>query len=576
MRNWVWGLLCGVAVAACADELDLNGNWAFRFEENRPLEEVADANFAATDVMCVPGCFDTMPKWLWKRGTGLYRRTFTLERAVENAWLVVEGVGLRGEFRIDGKTLGVHPRPYAQLELATGPLAAGTHTLFAALDNRFDWERLKLARTFYDFYFYGGIYRGMKLVFDNRRLRVRTRNYAVGEIELEAVNFAAGDFTATAVFDATNRVAAAFRGGRARVRVPGFRLWSPEAPNLHTVALAMNAAAPQVLSFSTRFGIREIKAEKGKMWLNGRPLFLKGVNRHEQCEMYGAATDAPHQLRDLQLLKSLNGNFIRGAHYQQSQRFLDLCDEVGVLVWEESLGWGNGQNYTKHENANEFTDPEFCRLQIEQTRDMVRASFNHPSVIIFGFLNEPQSGKKECKALVDQLVATIKEEDSGRLTTFACNIVDTDISNAATDLISINAYPGTIPSLPGTPEELREQVRTRFDSAVARFRKLYPEKPIMVSECGVGAHYGRHDPAASVGSEEFQVEYLTDIFEVLWANPDVSGYAIWQFTDTNTHRRNSGRKWSGRALGMSIAGIVDFQRRPKLACETVRKFFGQK
>lgn len=570
MKTTFAGALAALlALSASAAELSLNGSWSFRFEEGKALEEVANPAFEATDTMPVPGCFDTMPKWLRQRGTGLYRRTFTLEKPVANAWLVIEGVGLRGDFRLDGRSLGVHARPYALLELETGPLAAGEHTVFAALDNRFDWERNKLVRTFYDFYFYGGIYRGAKLVFDNRKLFVRTRDYASGTVEIEAVNFADRDFDATLVFDGRNEVRTSFAGGRATVKVPQFKLWSPDAPNLHVVAL-------RDAGVSARFGIREIKAERRKLWLNGKELFLKGVNRHEQCEEFGAATSETHMLRDLQVLKSLNANFIRGAHYQQSQRFLDLCDEVGILVWEESLGWGNGHGYTKLDNVDDILDPEFCRLQVVQTREMVRASFNHPSVIIFGFLNECNSGRKECKPLVDSLVDAIKGEDSGRLVTFACNAIDKDVCNEKTDLVSVNAYPGTIPSAPGTPAELKEKVAQRFTSAAERFRKLYPEKPIMVSECGVGAFYGRHDPLATVGSEEFQVEYYEDIFQAIWSNPDYVGYSLWQFTDTNTHRRNSGTRWSGRQLGISIAGIVDFQRRPKKAFETVKKYFGEK
>ena len=148
--------LCAAGTMVHAAVLDLNGSWEFRFEEGKAPAQTAGAAFAATDRMAVPGCYDMMPQWLCKRGTGLYRRTFTLAEPVANAWLTVDGIGLRGDFRLDGKDLGVYPYPYGRLEIPTGPLAAGTHTLFAALDNRIDWDTMKLARTFYDFYFYGG------------------------------------------------------------------------------------------------------------------------------------------------------------------------------------------------------------------------------------------------------------------------------------------------------------------------------------------------------------------------------------------------------------------------------------
>ena len=566
--------LCATALgAAPSGPVDLNGSWDFRFEEGKSIEEVARTDFAATDAMCVPGCWDALPKWRFRRGTGLYRRTFTLTEPVANAWLIVDGMGLRGDFRLDGKPLGVWPYPYGRLEIPTGPLAAGEHTLFAALDNRPDWSTMKLARTFYDFYLYGGFYHGVSLAFDNRRLFVRTRDYRTGLVEIEAVDFGKADFDATLVFDGVHEVPATFRGGRARVAVPGFRLWSPEEPNLHTVAL--KAAGERPLP-ATRFGIRTIEARAKKLWLNGKELFLKGVNRHEQNMEFGSATSPSLMLRDIQIIKGLGANFVRGAHYQQNSLFLDMCDEAGLLVWEESLGWGNGQVYTRDGGTiDEFKDAAFRAQQIEQTRQMVRASFNHPSVVIYAFLNECASDRPECKSLIDELIETIRKEDSGRLTTFACNIIDKDIGNANTDLVAINAYPGTIPLTPGDAAELKRQVKARFDSAAQRFRRLYPDKPIMVSESGTSAVYGRHDPYAAVQTEEFQDEYLKDIFEVLWANPDYVGFAIWQFADTQTHHRNCGPR-AGRFWGMSTAGIVDAQRNPKKSCETVKYYFSRK
>ena len=575
--------LFAVVLEACASAaaLNLDGSWAFRFEEGKSIEEVANPAFAATDTMTVPGCWDTMPQWFLKRGTGLYRRTFTLAAPVANAWLVIDGMGLRGDFRIDGKSLGVHPYPYARLELETGPLAAGEHTLFAALDNRFDWETMRLARPYYDFYFFGGFYHGVRLAFDNRKLFVRTRDYRTGMVEIEAVNFKERDFAATLLFDGTNAVQAEFRNSRATVQVPDFKLWSPDSPSLHKVSINLSTSQP--FNLSTRFGIRTVEARDRKIWLNGKPIFLKGVNRHEQHPEFGAATGEAQMLRDLQLVKSIGGNFIRGAHYQQAQRFLDLCDEMGVLVWEESLGWGNGQMYTRqYDKIDELSDEGFRAAQLHETREMVRASFNHPSVIIFSFLNECASGNPECKTLVDGLIAAIKAEDSGRLVTFACNGWYRDICHSNTDIVAFNTYPGTIPNLPGLPDELARKVReldpksngsAGINVITRHFRAKYPDKPIMVSECGCGALYGLHDPAAGWMSEEFQDEYLTDVLGAIWDNPEIVGYAIWQMKDNRTHHRNSNRQPAKQMAGHSIAGLFDGQGRPKKSVETVKRFF---
>lgn len=80
-----------ICAATCLGGVDLNGSWEFRFEEGKSVEVAFVSDFVATDTMTVPGCFDMMPKWLMKKGTGLYRRAFELDRDVPASWLVVDG-----------------------------------------------------------------------------------------------------------------------------------------------------------------------------------------------------------------------------------------------------------------------------------------------------------------------------------------------------------------------------------------------------------------------------------------------------------------------------------------------------
>ena len=265
-------------VCSCllAFALSLDGSWSFRFEEGKPLEDVAKAGFAATDVVPVPACYDMMPKWYMKRGTGLYRRTFELAEPMKDAVLVVDGMGVRAKFELDGKDLGLHPYPYARLEIPVGPLAAGEHTLFAAVDNILSWPRVKLARPYYDFYFYGGFYHGVKLVEREPKVFVRTLDYRTGKVEVEVENL--GDAKATLSFDGGDPMTAAFANGRAVVAVPDFRLWSPDSPNLHRLSVRLSTLG---FSLSARFGIRQVEARDRRIYLNGKELFLKGFNRHE-------------------------------------------------------------------------------------------------------------------------------------------------------------------------------------------------------------------------------------------------------------------------------------------------------
>ena len=528
-----------LAAAVC-----LNGSWEFCFNRDKSLEQTEVGEQSVWTSMTVPGCWDVQPQWLLQRGTGVYRRSFMLDAAMKDAVLVVDGMGVRGSFAIDGKDLGLFVTPYARLEIPVGPLAAGEHSIEAKIDNTMGWPAVKLARPYYDFYFYGGFYHGVKLVEKTPKVFVRTVDWR------------------------EKKIAVKVEGGEWQERnLPDAKLWSPETPNLTTI---------EVAGRRVRFGLRQTEAKEGKIFLNGKPLFLKGFNRHESSPFEGAATGEATMLRDIQNLKACGGNFFRCAHYQQCERFLDLCDEYGVLVWEESLGWGNGQDYVNNSfPPNEFTDPEFRELQVKTTRDMVRASFNHPSVIIYAFLNECASFKKECKTLVDELITTIRAEDSGRLISFACNVGGSDLGNENTDLVAFNSYPGTIPMKPGTPAELKTTVKEEFNSKINTFRKKYPDKPIIVSESGCGGEYGRRDGGESINTEDFQDEYLTDIFETLWANPEVSGFAIWQMNDGRTRERFS-RAACSAMFGGSIAGCFDIYRRPKKSVQTVKKFFEEK
>ena len=403
------GLSVGLAVVLAAgtlsamEKIALDGLWDFRFEKGKTLEEVSLPAFEANDKMTVPGCWNAMSRYFNQHGTGCYRRQFELASDAVNAFLVVDGAGLRSRYWIDGREIGLSKLPWSKFEFATGPLAKGTHELVAAVDSVVDNRKVKLFWDFYDFYPFGGFHHGVWLdvqakPVELRRVVVRTRDYKAGRVELEAQFAGAGaptDCEAAVSFDGGAPQTVKFTGRRATLSVPDFKLWSHDAPNLHRVAVAYDGVTARA-----RFGIRQVGTANGRITLNGKPVYLKGVNRHESHYEFGVTTPVQLMYEDVQNLKDLGGNFIRGSHYAQCGAFLDLCDELGVLVWEESLGWGN--------KAKQLTDPEFCDLQEEETRLMVRNSINHPCVIVSAFLNEPDSDTKACKALVDRLLGGIR------------------------------------------------------------------------------------------------------------------------------------------------------------------------
>ena len=573
------GMLATLAAALAAGTLSgvekfaLDGLWDFRFEKGKSLEEVSLPAFEANDKMTVPGCWNAMSRYFNQHGTGCYRRTFELGDDAANAFLVVDGAGLRSRYWIDGREIGLSKLPWSKFEFATGPLAKGTHELVAAVDSVVDNKKVKLFWDFYDFYPFGGFHHGVWLDVQSkpvelRRVAVRTRDYKTGLVELEAQfagEAAPTNFEAAVSFDGGASQPVAFAGRRATLAVPNFRLWSHHTPNLHTVAVAYDGVTARA-----RFGIRQVGTANGRVTLNGNPVYLKGVNRHESHYEFGVTTPVQLMYEDVQNLKDLGGNFIRGSHYAQCEAFLDLCDELGVLVWEESLGWGN--------KAKQLTDPEFCDLQEEETRLMVQNSINHPCVIVSAFLNEPDSDTKACKALVDRLLGVIRAEDSGHLATFACHRNLKDICHTNTDIIAYNTYPCwySWEMETGSSEEMRRNIRACHEEIVAYFRNRYKDdRPIIVSETGVKADYGVRDPRGKAQyTEDHQAEYERIMLEEMFAMKDIAGVAIWQFTDCKTYTRTRGAR--NRSYGVNTGGLYDLYRRPKLVVDEVRKLFTAK
>ena len=543
-------------------ELNLNGVWNFSFHPGKKLEE-ADGNAEREwELINVPGCFDTLPHHYCRRGTAVYTRTFTLDKDWKNGWLRIDGMGLRGQFWLDGRVLGGCALPYSRFELETGALTEGQHRITAILDNTFDEEKMKLFLPYYDFYAFGGFYHGVSLRLSDEavppdRIQVRTLDFRTGKLELSFLfkkQPAPETFEAALSINGEREKVYTVREGRLTLDRPDLPLWSPESPAVHTLTAKIGGD-----TITETFGIREVRAEGKRILLNGNVVYLKGFNRHESSPFGGAATTPQEMLTDLQHLKSLHANFIRGCHYPQSQEFLSLCDRMGFLVWEESLGWGNTEEQMK--------DKGFISQQVEQTRLMVRNSFDHPSVIIFGFLNENFSGTDAGVSLCRRLAETIRAERSGRLVTFACSHNFKDRALAYMDIAAFNTYPGWIEA-DCTVEPL-ERIAPNQEKILKRFRDVYGgDKPIMVSEMGCCAIYGEHDEAGAQWSEEFQAEYLAKVIDIVAQSPEIAGLTIWQMNDAKSYHR-TGAPVRGKPLAQNLGGIYDQYRRPKKAVAVV-------
>ncbi|HEX3813616.1 MAG TPA: glycoside hydrolase family 2 TIM barrel-domain containing protein [Mycobacteriales bacterium] len=156
-------------------------------------------------------------------------------------------------------------------------------------------------------------------------------------------------------------------------RLPDVRLWDVDSPTLYDVVATLTLDGAPIHRQQRRIGFREARFERDGFYLNGRRLQLFGLNRHSIYPYVGMAMPARVQRKDAEILaRDFNCNMVRCSHYPQTTEFLDACDELGLLVWEEPPGW------------QYVGDEEWQELLVRDVHDMIVRDRNHPSVVIWG------------------------------------------------------------------------------------------------------------------------------------------------------------------------------------------------
>ncbi len=543
----------------------LNGTWRFNFSESHEWADEDISRIACDDVIAVPSAFDAMPAYNGKRGVGFYRREIEIPPG-RRARIRFNAVGMYARVFVDGEKLGEQYAAYTPFSVDVPASSCGRRDLVVMACNRFDYKIYPLHEIYFDFYAYGGIFRDVELVllpdgdlvewvgvdtldFRSGAISVRVRSATDSKtFSLAMDNGSPQEYTAEPLADNEFRI---------ETRLKEFTPWSPASPELHSLVISNGYD-----SAAARFGVRQVSTDGGKILLNGSPVKLLGYCRHEAHPQYGPALPPAQLHADLQMLRDLGCNFIRGSHYQQDPRFLDLCDEKGFLVFEEALAWG--------QNTQHFTDPRFITAQVAQLTAMIETGYNHPSVIIRGFLNEGASDKQESAECYRTLAEVVRRKDPHRLLSYASNREINDLFLHLVDVVSLNSYPGWYAKNRDNERPL-DEIAPRLQRNIEGLRQLgLGDKPYLISEIGAGAIYGWRDPICAHWSEEYQRDYLEIVCREVVTNEAIAGVALWQFCDCRTYR---GSCALGRPRAFNNKGTLDEYRRPKLAYDAVKKIF---
>ena len=167
------------------------------------------------------------------------------------------------------------------------------------------------------------------------------------------------------------------------------KLWSAETPTLYTLKVASSDKKGQTESASIKIGFRDVKIVGSQLLVNGQPVLIKGVNRHEMGAYKGYVVSEDEMIKDILIMKQLNINAVRTCHYPNDPRWYELCDRYGLYLIDEANVESHGMGYRDESLAN---DPAYEKAHLERARRMVRRDFNHPSIIVWSLGNEAGNG----------------------------------------------------------------------------------------------------------------------------------------------------------------------------------------
>ncbi|MEV6824586.1 glycoside hydrolase family 2 TIM barrel-domain containing protein [Amycolatopsis sp. NPDC051102] len=545
--------LLGAAVAGSAgnaapgpDTVHLGDFWLFgRYDDG-----CTEPGFDELDLSPVqlPHCVTPLSWTGWDPASWqdrwIYRRHFT-GSAGERHLARFDGVMTDAEVHLNGRLVVTHHGGYLPFEVELPGVVAGDNVLAVVVDGRWALDvppnlPRSAGPSVIDFYQPAGIYRQATIG-------------AVPRIRLTDVFARPADVLSpgrslhlTCTFDAPvlGQVTASVRqagrelahgaapvGGKTvEFDVGGLdavRLWDVEDPALCDVVVTVRSG-PRVLDQRVvRTGFRDARFTTEGFFLNGRRLKLFGLNRHQWYPFAGGALPDRVQRRDAEILRrELNCTMVRCSHYPQSSAFLDACDELGLLVWEEIPGWGH------------VGDDAWQRQNLADVAGMVVRDRNHPSIVVWGTRVNEANG------------TTAMYQRTGRL---ARQLDPSRSTSGALASPTGGRYAG------GDVEVLAYNDYTARRGAPFQLRPPRPGVPYLVTEtigtlAGARA-YRRTDAPAT---RQQQAELHAKAHDLAAADDRYCGLLAWCAFDYPSG-------WQRAVGGVKYAGVSDIFRIPKPA-----------
>lgn len=531
----------------------INDNWEFRKSIDESWESVN-----------LPHTFniDAYQQRNYYQGKGFYRRTLVLPEIVAERryYMKIDAASKAANIRVNGKEVGSHVGGYTACIVDITEYIRKENLIEITVDN----GRKDITPISADFTFWGGIYRDVWLISTPKQhfnmsnmgsdgifisTPVVNEKRGVLKVKCEVTN----DSHESSILEVRSAIYSPqgkllqtikqkqklksgetyiFENTSGAIESPD--LWSPETPSLYLVKTTLvDPKSGKLLDEKNhKVGFRWFTFDGSKgFFLNGKSYKLRGLNRHQDQAPAGVALDDEAHRRDIFLMKELGCNFIRISHFPQDDAILEMCDELGLLAWEEIPIINIVPNTPGYDDNCEYN-----------LREMIRQHYNHSSVITWGYMNEilltaPSIGKPEwlaCKErtvnLAQRLEAVLKEEDPGRASVMAFNMTNlyNEIGLNLVDVVGWNLYHGWY------VDKLKD-----FNAWCEDQHRRYPDQPMIISEWGAGSDkrlYSTQGRAFDF-SIEYQQTYIEHYLPFIENTEWISGCAYWNFIDFNVAAR---------------------------------------
>ncbi|MCC2165276.1 glycoside hydrolase family 2 TIM barrel-domain containing protein [Brotaphodocola catenula] len=545
--------------------INLNAGWKF-IQQDAGLPETLPADWKQVDLPHTWNAVDGQDgNGSYDRGSYWYARMF--ETPVQplgggRTYVEVLGAGQQATVYVNGKKAIYHEGGYSTFRADVTDLCHidGTENLLVInCSNKYKDSVYPQSA---DFTFYGGLYRGVKLIsvpsvhfdldyYGGPGIMVTPKPDECGGAMFEIKSFVSGaDENFTVLYSIEDADGSEVAGGlrpadsnSITLYVNNISLWSPKTPYLYKVKASLLRRNEVYDELTVQTGVRSFSCDPNQGFiLNGVPTPLRGVSRHQDKFYKGNALTKEDHYEDARIIKELGANTIRLAHYQHAQDFYDACDELGFVVWAE-IPFISVFN----------KDPEAHQNCIQQLKELIIQNYNHPSICFWGISNEILIGGISEKLVENhkELNALAKELDPTRLTTIA-HVSMTPLESPMhhiTDVISYNHYFGWYG---GKMED--------NGPWLDRFHELHPDLCLGLSEYGCEGVIINHgpNPACKDYSEEYQALYHEHMAKVLNDRPWMWSSHAWNMFDFGCAARNE-----GGVAGRNNKGLVTIDRKVK-------------